>query len=176
MRKILEKQRPRQSAIGYLSSVLCLLSSVFCYLVRKLLRGWFLKHINCIGGIRKVPSNGIFNRTISLLERSLDLRSLNQRVLASNIANMDTPNYKAFELVVAEEMKRYAEGGAKIPFERTHANHLPGRTEPLGSSDTQNCQSTGFQPERRWQYRGYRTDHGEFGRKHTALQYRYSTY
>ena len=77
-----------------------------------------------------MPTDGIFNKTFSLLERSLNLRSLNQRVLASNIANMDTPHYKAFELAVAEEMKRYAEGGAKIPFERTHANHLPGRTDP----------------------------------------------
>ena len=77
-----------------------------------------------------MPTDGIFNNTFSLLERSLDLRSLNQRVLASNIANMDTPNYKAFELVVAEEMKRETESGAKIPFVRTHTNHLAGKTEP----------------------------------------------
>jgi len=77
-----------------------------------------------------VPTNGIFDNTFSLLERSLDLRSLNHRVLASNIANMDTPNYKAFELVVAEEMQRDPESGAKIPFVRTHINHLPGKTEP----------------------------------------------
>lgn len=75
-----------------------------------------------------MPINGIFSNTISLLERSLDLRSLNHRVLASNIANMDTPNYKAFELVVAEEMKRKPGSGLKIPVVRTHADHLPGRT------------------------------------------------
>ena len=77
-----------------------------------------------------MSANGIFNKTFSLLERSLDLRSLNHRVLASNIANMDTPNYKAFELVVAEEMKRYSASGVKIQFVRTHANHLSGRTQP----------------------------------------------
>jgi len=49
-----------------------------------------------------VPTNGIFHDTISLLERSLNLRSLQHRVLASNIANMDTPNYKAVELAVTE--------------------------------------------------------------------------
>jgi len=76
-----------------------------------------------------VPTDGIFNETITLLERSLDLRSLNHRVLASNIANMDTPNYKAFELVVAEEMNRFPEEGAKIPVVRTHVNHLPGRNQ-----------------------------------------------
>jgi len=76
-----------------------------------------------------MPTDGIFSKTISLLERSLDLRSLNHRVLASNIANMDTPNYKAFELIVADEMKRYAEPAAPIAFVRTHANHLPGKTQ-----------------------------------------------
>jgi len=45
------------------------------------------KRTDRMGGIRKMPINGIFSNTISLLERSLDLRSLNHRVLASNIAN-----------------------------------------------------------------------------------------
>jgi flagellar basal-body rod protein FlgB len=72
-----------------------------------------------------VPTDGIFDNTISLLERSLDLRSLNQRVLASNIANMDTPNYKAVELGVAEEMKREKEPNPGISLVRTHVNHLP---------------------------------------------------
>jgi len=72
-----------------------------------------------------VPTDGVFSKTISLLERSLDLRSLNQRVLASNIANMDTPNYKAVELGVAEEMNRKKESNPGIPLVRTHVNHLP---------------------------------------------------
>ena len=72
-----------------------------------------------------MPTDGIFSKTISLLERSLDLRSLNQRVLASNIANMDTPNYKALELVVAEEMNRKKESTPGISLVRTHVNHLP---------------------------------------------------
>jgi flagellar basal-body rod protein FlgB len=77
-----------------------------------------------------VPIDGLFNKTMSLLERSLDLRSLNHRVLTSNIANMDTPNYKAFELVFTEEMNRHPESDAKISIVRTHANHLPGKTQP----------------------------------------------
>ncbi len=72
-----------------------------------------------------MPTDGIFNKTISLLERSLDLRSLNQRVLASNIANMDTPNYKAVELGVVEEMNRKKESKPGISLVRTHVNHLP---------------------------------------------------
>jgi len=76
-----------------------------------------------------MTSDQIFNKTISLLEKSLDLRSLNHRILASNIANMDTPNYKAFEMIVDEEMQRNQESGPKIPVVRTNPNHLPGLRE-----------------------------------------------
>ena len=72
-----------------------------------------------------MSTDGIFNQTISLLERFLDLRSLNQRVLGSNIANMDTPNYKAVELEVAEEMNRKKESNPGLSLVRTHVNHLP---------------------------------------------------
>ena len=77
-----------------------------------------------------MPSDGIFNRTISLLERSLNLRSLNQRVLASNIANADTPNYKAVELAVAEEMNRQRDPRPGIRLARTHVDHLPVQNAP----------------------------------------------
>jgi len=80
-----------------------------------------------------VPTDGIFDRTISLLERSLNLRSLNQRVLASNIANMDTPNYKAVELIVAEEMNRKEESNSGISLVRTHVNHLPIKNKAMNT-------------------------------------------
>jgi len=84
-----------------------------------------------------VLADGIFNKTFSLLERSLNLRSLNLRVLASNIANMDTPNYKAFEINLAEEMARNQRSGANLPFVRTHANHLPGAPQSADSIQLQ---------------------------------------
>ncbi len=82
-------------------------------------------------------ADGIFNKTFSLLERSLNLRSLNLRVLASNIANMDTPNYKAFEINLAEEMARNQRPGANLPFVRTHVNHLPGAPQSADSIQLQ---------------------------------------
>ena len=91
-----------------------------------------------------MPTDGIFDKTITLLERSLDLRSLNHRVLASNIANMDTPNYKAFEVIVAEEMNRYTESAAKIPFVRTHANHLPDTTQPSNQVSLKTAKAPDF--------------------------------
>jgi flagellar basal-body rod protein FlgB len=84
-----------------------------------------LAWLNNLARNKKMPTNNIFNKTIAILERSLDLRSLNHRVLASNIANMDTPNYKAFELVVAEEMNKNKRSAPSITLVRTHFKHLP---------------------------------------------------
>ena len=70
-------------------------------------------------------TNGIFRETISLLERSLNLRSLQHRALASNIANMDTPNYKAVEIDVAQEMNRNQGAASGIQLVRSHSGHLP---------------------------------------------------
>ena len=39
-------------------------------------------------------------------KRPWDLRSLKHNVTVSNIANKDTPNYKAFDLVVEEELEK----------------------------------------------------------------------
>lgn len=91
-----------------------------------------------------MPINGIFSHTFSLLEKSLDLRSLNHRVLASNIANMDTPNYKAFELLVAEEMQRNPEARLKIPFVRTHADHLPARAQSSNQVSVKSARAPDF--------------------------------
>ena len=72
-----------------------------------------------------MQTNGLFRDTISLLERSLNLRSLQHRVLASNIANMDTPNYKAVELAVAEEMSGNQNPASGIQLVQTQHSHLP---------------------------------------------------
>ena len=77
-----------------------------------------------------MPTNGLFRDTISLLERSLNLRSLQHRVLASNIANMDTPNYKAVELAVAEEMSKKQGSASGIQLVQTQHGHLPLKHNP----------------------------------------------
>ena len=91
-----------------------------------------------------MPMNGIFNKTISLLERSLDLRSLNQRVLASNLANADTPNYKAVELKVAEEMIRKDESNTGLVLVRTHINHLPIKNGPVDTIKLKTAKAPDF--------------------------------
>lgn len=66
--------------------------------------------------------NGLFNDTFSALERCLNLRSRNHRLIASNIANLDTPNYKAFKMAVAEAMD--PRKGHSLQANRTHSDHM----------------------------------------------------
>ena len=69
--------------------------------------------------------SGIFGGTISLLQKSLNVRSAQHQVLSSNVANADTPNYKAFEVAVDEELRKLGTGKPRIQLARTQSSHLP---------------------------------------------------
>ena len=68
---------------------------------------------------------GLFDGTVSLLQRTLNLRSAQHQAISSNIANADTPNYRAFEIVVEEELRKQRPEPGRIEFARTQAHHLP---------------------------------------------------
>jgi flagellar basal-body rod protein FlgB len=68
--------------------------------------------------------NFIFDKTMTSLEQSLNLRSMNQKLIVSNIANMDTPRYKAFKMMVDENMQDAAQGGPQLTMTRTQVGHL----------------------------------------------------
>lgn len=55
--------------------------------------------------------NGITNS----LERYMDLVSLRQKLVASNIANADTPGYKTLDIDFQAEFKTALEGGEPHP-------------------------------------------------------------
>ena len=69
-------------------------------------------------------SQEMFNGTISILEKSLDMRSMKHNLLVSNIANKDTPNYKAFDLAVEEEMQKLTGTSKTVSLWKTQAGHL----------------------------------------------------
>ncbi|MCL5270419.1 MAG: flagellar basal body rod protein FlgB [bacterium] len=48
----------------------------------------------------------LFSDSLTILERSLDMRAENQRIIASNLANIDTPGYKARELDFAASLQK----------------------------------------------------------------------
>lgn len=47
----------------------------------------------------------LFSNSIQLLEKSLTYSSLKQKVISNNIANVDTPNYKAKEVSFKTELE-----------------------------------------------------------------------
>lgn len=70
---------------------------------------------------------GIFTGTIGLLEKSIDLRAKSQNLIASNIANAETPNFVPKTLAFEEELQgalkdRQAGQGS---FSAPHARHIP---------------------------------------------------
>ncbi|GHT96252.1 flagellar basal body rod protein FlgB [Betaproteobacteria bacterium] len=71
---------------------------------------------------------GNLNAYLGPFTQALDLRTHRQQVLASNIANADTPYYKArdfdFKEAYAAARGKREEGG-QLALSRTHAAHLP---------------------------------------------------
>jgi flagellar basal-body rod protein FlgB len=73
-----------------------------------------------------METKGIFDRTIDLAEKALNLRARRHELLLSNIANADTPNYKAFDMMVDEALsKEVPQANGKVQLIRTDPGHLP---------------------------------------------------
>jgi flagellar basal-body rod protein FlgB len=54
----------------------------------------------------------LFTESISTLETTLDLRMERQRIIAANLANLDTPGYKAVEMDFQASLDRALSGSA----------------------------------------------------------------
>jgi flagellar basal-body rod protein FlgB len=69
---------------------------------------------------------GLFDGTLATLQRTLDLRTAQHQALSSNVANADTPNYRAFEVAVEEELRKHRPAGTRpVELARTQEKHLP---------------------------------------------------
>jgi flagellar basal-body rod protein FlgB len=66
----------------------------------------------------------IFDRTMQLLHRTLDLRQARQRVIASNIANEETPGYRATELSFQDSMQAAQRGRSLVTLAVTQDRHF----------------------------------------------------
>jgi flagellar basal-body rod protein FlgB len=67
----------------------------------------------------------IFDRVIDTAGKALDLRSRRHEVIISNVANADTPDYKAFDVLVEEALsKQTADKQPVLEMQRSHPVHL----------------------------------------------------
>ena len=77
-----------------------------------------------------------FEKTLDIAQRSLDAQIIRQEVIANNIANSDTPNFKRsvvnFESALKQALQQ--EGQPHFRAARTHAGHIAFR-DPLQYQD-----------------------------------------
>lgn len=71
------------------------------------------------------------DESFSFLQKALELRGMRQQVLASNIANADTPNYKERDFDFAAAMKNAMSKNASN-LELTDPRHMQGSSGELG--------------------------------------------
>ncbi|MDY6986688.1 MAG: flagellar basal body rod protein FlgB [Thermodesulfobacteriota bacterium] len=81
-----------------------------------------------------MDTHGIFGRAFSTVEKVLDLRSVKHNLIASNIANVDTPNYKAFDLIIQEKLGKSLQRDNIAELKRTQPAHLPATKVALNNT------------------------------------------
>lgn len=75
---------------------------------------------------------GLFEGTIHTLGNSLDYASAKNRAISNNIANVDTPNYKAKEVDFKNVLNDAISGS--FDAKRTNPKHLPFSDESSGQA------------------------------------------
>ena len=73
-------------------------------------------------------------------QKAVALRQQRHEIIASNIANADTPHYKARDIDFSSQLEQAVERGRKADFPglelaRTSSRHIQGRGEPLPTVD-----------------------------------------
>ena len=73
--------------------------------------------------------NGNWGKTQYLLERSMDVETMRRKVLADNIANADTPNFKRSEVTFESSIRKALESedyvkSESVPARMTDSRHF----------------------------------------------------
>ena len=66
----------------------------------------------------------LFGKTYQMLSSMLDYRSARQKVIASNVANINTPDYKPKDIKFPDTLKSAMDSDT-INLVRTHPQHMP---------------------------------------------------
>ncbi|MDY6843828.1 MAG: flagellar basal body rod protein FlgB [Thermodesulfobacteriota bacterium] len=69
--------------------------------------------------------DNIYNKTFTLVQKALDLCKVKHNLIASNIANAETPQYKALKVKFDEELKFLRSGMGEDNLCKTNPKHLP---------------------------------------------------
>jgi len=78
----------------------------------------------------------LFDKTTNLLHRALDLRTAKHQATTSNIANQDTPFYKAKEMNFKKAIRDFIPPPVDVPMSTTNKGHFS-LTMKLVQTDSQ---------------------------------------
>jgi len=67
----------------------------------------------------------LFNKTFGVLSGMLGFRSQKNKVIMSNLANMDSPDYKPKDYVFKSDLSRAIADQNQLPLAKTDKKHLP---------------------------------------------------
>jgi flagellar basal-body rod protein FlgB len=81
--------------------------------------------------------DGIFDTTIKLLEKNLDLRVRNQNFISANLANAETPGYIPTNLSFEGELKMALENRGGGTGSVTNPRHIPLKGQAGGIDEVQ---------------------------------------
>lgn len=76
------------------------------------------------------------DQTLTLLQKVLDLRADNEKVISSNIANSETPGYAPARFKFEDQLKS-AMNNNTFAMQTTHTSHIP-----IGSGDLNSVKGT----------------------------------
>ncbi|MBE0461796.1 MAG: flagellar basal body rod protein FlgB, partial [Candidatus Aminicenantes bacterium] len=71
----------------------------------------------------------LFDQTIGFLSRSLDLSASRHKIVSTNVANAETPNYKSMVFSFQKALERSIHQASPVQLKRTHPTHLSGDFE-----------------------------------------------
>jgi flagellar basal-body rod protein FlgB len=77
------------------------------------------------GGIATMDDKILFGGSLDLAAKAMNLRAQRHAMIVSNLANADTPGYKAFDMMVEESMRQQSGSESHLAMERTNPGHLP---------------------------------------------------
>ncbi len=75
----------------------------------------------------------LYSKTFQLLNSALEIRGKRHQTIVSNIANQETPGFKAVDVDFEASLKNAIPGASTISLTRTHSGHLSGSGTPSGN-------------------------------------------
>lgn len=75
--------------------------------------------------------NIVGNKTLQVLEKAMDAASLRHSVTSNNLANVDTPGFKASRVLFEDELKKALGEGQVLEGKLTDPRHIPINTSAL---------------------------------------------